>query len=563
MGYALIAPQGNDSELIATAKSISAKAAGLPSALDTAQAEQAIKQPIWLYGNVQQASTTFGPLVLGKIEETKTMMEEMKAAGQAPMGDPTQAMEMCAGILDVFMKQTKSLSIAVNPKPSVLNITETISAVPGTEMADMFTADPSTKQENKLLGYLEDGAMINASGKVTGKLNAKAMDFFATVISKDMSPEDKAKLKSLASDIATVFGGNDAMSFSIDPKNKPPFAGKYVTEIKDKDKVNKVIEEGTALFNTGCVADFYESLGLKPTFTLKRAADSYKGVSIDSAKLIMAPTDANSPQAQMIIAMYGDGFNYRWGAVDGLWVCAYGGKVDSPIRELIDLVKAGGPKQMAAEIKTALALLPDADKADFFVTYNYVRVLKMLPAMMGAMMPVPMPEIDIPTKSNIVLAGKIGGGKMTIDIAVPKEHLTEIVSAFTMMMQQQMMMQQEMMQQRAMPGQPTTQPAGDNASITTTKANLRILHSAVNQFKMDTGRLPTEEEGLMALIEQPSDVTGYHSGGYLDTKQLPKDAWGNDFVYQLDPESGKPFVVISYGADGKAGGQGDNADLRN
>ncbi|MHC4659674.1 MAG: type II secretion system protein GspG, partial [Planctomycetota bacterium] len=266
--------------------------------------------------------------------------------------------------------------------------------------------------------------------------------------------------------------------------------------------------------------------------------------------------------AQMIVAMYGDGFNYRWGTVDGLWVCAYGGEVDSPIRELIDLVKAGGPKQMAAEIKAALALLPDAGKADFFVTYNYVRALEMLPAMMGAMMPVPMPEIDIPTKSNIVLAGKIGDGKMTIDIALPKEHLTEIVAAFTMMMQQQMMMQQEMMQQRAMPGQPTTQPAGDKDPITTTKANLRILHSAVNKFKMDTGRFPTEEEGLQALVEKPRGVTNYPLGGYLDTTEVPKDAWSNDFVYQRLPEHTKPFfTIISYGADGQQGGTGYNKDL--
>jgi hypothetical protein len=451
-GYALVSSADNYDKLVAMVSAIKSipdeRSAGLAATLDADHAKQAIEQPIWAYGNIHQASTTFGPLVLGKIEETKTMMEEIKAAGQAPMGDPAAAMEMCAGILDVLMKQTNSLSIAVNPKPNVLNITNTVAALPGTDMADMFTADSSTKQENNLLGYLEDGAMINASGRVTGKLNAKAMDFFATVISKDMSPEDKAKIKSLASDIATVFSGNDAMSFSVDPKNKPPFAGTYITEIKDKDKVNKLIEEGTALFNTGCVADFYESLGLKPTFTLSRGADSYKGVSIDSAKLVMKSTDPNSPQAQMIVAMYGDGFNYRWGAVDGLWVCAYGGKVDSPIRELIDLVKAGGPKQMAAEIKTALALLPDADKADFFVTYNYVRLLKMLPAMMGAMMPVPMPEIDIPTKSNIVLAGKIGGGKMTIDIALPKEHLTEIVAAFTMMMQQKTQIQQPQSQGR-------------------------------------------------------------------------------------------------------------------
>jgi general secretion pathway protein G len=101
----------------------------------------------------------------------------------------------------------------------------------------------------------------------------------------------------------------------------------------------------------------------------------------------------------------------------------------------------------------------------------------------------------------------------------------------------------------------------DQARVTTTKANLKILHSSVNQFKMDTGRFPTEEEGLMALVEQPTDVDNWEPGGYLETTELPKDGWGNDFYYQLYPESGKPFVVISYGADGDEGGEEYDADL--
>jgi general secretion pathway protein G len=101
----------------------------------------------------------------------------------------------------------------------------------------------------------------------------------------------------------------------------------------------------------------------------------------------------------------------------------------------------------------------------------------------------------------------------------------------------------------------------DKAKVTSTKANLKLLHGAVIQFKMDTGRYPTEEAGLQELIEQPTDVTGWNPGGYLETTSLPKDAWGNDFVYQLSPESGKPFVIISYGADGEEGGEGINKDL--
>ena len=101
----------------------------------------------------------------------------------------------------------------------------------------------------------------------------------------------------------------------------------------------------------------------------------------------------------------------------------------------------------------------------------------------------------------------------------------------------------------------------DQARVTTTKANLKILHSAVNQFKMDTARFPTEEEGLMALIEQPGDVANWEPGGYLEVTEVPRDGWGEEFIYELYPESGKPFVIKSYGADKEEGGEDYDADL--
>jgi general secretion pathway protein G len=88
-----------------------------------------------------------------------------------------------------------------------------------------------------------------------------------------------------------------------------------------------------------------------------------------------------------------------------------------------------------------------------------------------------------------------------------------------------------------------------------------MLHNAVAQFKMDTGRYPTAEEGLSVLIEPPSDVTGYQQGGYLDSTAVPKDAWGNEFIYVAYPESGKPYVIISDGADGQEGGEDYDKDL--
>ncbi|MFH1615084.1 MAG: type II secretion system major pseudopilin GspG [Planctomycetota bacterium] len=101
----------------------------------------------------------------------------------------------------------------------------------------------------------------------------------------------------------------------------------------------------------------------------------------------------------------------------------------------------------------------------------------------------------------------------------------------------------------------------DKARVTTTKTNLKTLHASVLRFKFDTGRYPTEEEGLNVLIEEPTDVTGYEPEGYLETTELPLDGWGHDFIYLRNPEGGLPFVIVSYGADGEEGGEDYDADL--
>ena len=101
----------------------------------------------------------------------------------------------------------------------------------------------------------------------------------------------------------------------------------------------------------------------------------------------------------------------------------------------------------------------------------------------------------------------------------------------------------------------------DQARVTTTMANLKSLHSAVNQFRMDTGRFPTDEEGLEALVIQPGDVINWEPGGYLETTEIPPDSWGREFFYETFTESGKPFAIRSFGADGEEGGEGYDADL--
>jgi general secretion pathway protein G len=101
----------------------------------------------------------------------------------------------------------------------------------------------------------------------------------------------------------------------------------------------------------------------------------------------------------------------------------------------------------------------------------------------------------------------------------------------------------------------------EKAKKIATQSQLKTLHSAVKSFYLDTGRYPSEEYGLAELVEQPADVEGYQPGGYLETSNIPNDGWGEPFIYQLNPESGKAFVIISLGADKEEGGEDLDADL--
>jgi general secretion pathway protein G len=94
----------------------------------------------------------------------------------------------------------------------------------------------------------------------------------------------------------------------------------------------------------------------------------------------------------------------------------------------------------------------------------------------------------------------------------------------------------------------------------TTEAQIHLLATALDLFHLDVGRYPTEEEGLKALREKPSNLASW-GGPYLD-KPVPKDPWARDYLYKCPGEHG-PFDLYSLGADGAPGGEGENQDITN
>ena len=99
----------------------------------------------------------------------------------------------------------------------------------------------------------------------------------------------------------------------------------------------------------------------------------------------------------------------------------------------------------------------------------------------------------------------------------------------------------------------------DKAKITAAQADISNLMNALKMYKLDNGRYPSSDQGLPALVTKPT--TGTMPGNwrsYLD--KLPDDPWHHPYQY-ANPGVHGEIDVFSFGADGQAGGEGDDADI--
>ena len=88
---------------------------------------------------------------------------------------------------------------------------------------------------------------------------------------------------------------------------------------------------------------------------------------------------------------------------------------------------------------------------------------------------------------------------------------------------------------------------------------IRDFEQALELYKLDVGRFPSSNEGFNALVRQPSSAKGWN-GPYLKKDDVPMDPWGNPYQYRV---SGSTIDISSYGADGRQGGSGEDADVSN
>ena len=98
-----------------------------------------------------------------------------------------------------------------------------------------------------------------------------------------------------------------------------------------------------------------------------------------------------------------------------------------------------------------------------------------------------------------------------------------------------------------------------SSKVKTAKAQIQMISTALDAFRLDVGRYPTTEEGLKVLWKNPGNIKNW-DGPYLP-KPVPNDPWGHPYIYKSPGPDGKPYELKSLGADGKPGGTGENKDI--
>jgi general secretion pathway protein G len=102
----------------------------------------------------------------------------------------------------------------------------------------------------------------------------------------------------------------------------------------------------------------------------------------------------------------------------------------------------------------------------------------------------------------------------------------------------------------------------DNSKVQTAQVQIKMIESGLQIMRLDIGEIPPNEAALKWLVNAPEDanIAPLWKGPYMDS-QLPVDPWNNPYKITVPGLNGKPFSVVSYGADGQPGGEGLNADI--
>lgn len=397
----------------------------LGQALSKAAGQEASGHSLWVYANLQQVNSMFGPMIQMGAMAAKQELQGM--AGEPGMAQVLSMMDAMLSLLDQLGTATLSLNI----KSTALNLTGSFSGVSGSPLAQALDMSVSGRCLDQMMGQMDPSHMISMAGAFDAEKLARLMQLW---MGDMIDPGFWEKYKAVGSVCAVQH-----FDVGKDTNGNPCMVMTNLSQLENPQPVMDLFANPEAVM---------EAFGLK-----EMMADSGLGVSVESSKPqklfthqgvdVQAVTqkitfdDANDPDLQMAATMVSEETSLLWAVMGKTLVSAVGPGCDDQIKGLIDKAKKGLTGSASAELKTLLGYLGESKDVDIVATYNYAKIISLV----AATMPIPVPQMEIPIKTPLVLAAKSRKGTIFGELAVPKPHLQEVMQFVQMMMMQQMQSQ--------------------------------------------------------------------------------------------------------------------------
>jgi len=457
--YALIVPniRGNSFEIVHAW--LNTKGKGLGEALAPADLQKAVSAPCWARVNLQTIYKLVSPLL--KQEQT---------SAENPFTKLMSKISQSSQQIDALLQQMDSLFVTLSPQSDLLSVESALVPKAGSELASIFARKSPMASRFTAGGYLDPQSQINGLMNLNKpmllKLNEIMLKILAGMGHEDAFAERTAKFKSLMEKSTAAVGSEAAISFGY-CAGFPPFTLRQVVEVSDSKAFSEAIVENAGLMN-----QLYLDMKVPATFTIQEEKENYKGLSINQAIVRFALNDSVSASEKTAIeALYGkEGLVYPFTVSKNHMIMTMGPDADRQLKNLIDQQDRVPP--MPQEMQDAINRIPQANSADMILSVNIVRLMKGMSEMMAQIsktaftegMPAPpfaqaMEGIAINTQSSMAIGTHIDQGRIQTRMALPKQHLTEVM-AMAMQVQQKIMMQT--IQQQMSQSQPASSASGEN-----------------------------------------------------------------------------------------------------
>jgi len=445
--YALAVPESEKDNMPALRQAIDKPSAQLSGRLSASQLQEATTAPVWAFFNASMVYDKHGQ----DIGETIEDMIQSAPGDEQTAGMMEAAGTMYAEMFKALGSGTDSLTLALRPEASVLTIDAAVRAKDGSDLAKALQADPAAKNGYALTGFTDDTFAVNAAMKFNQagirQLNDMMLSVMETSLSDSISEEQKQQMTDFLDEWMQMMGNEIAFSFSY-AGGKPPVRFREVVALGEGVSAQEMMTEGLDLANS-----IYKMMNLPFELVHTASVETYQGVQIDALTAKFGEGASEDEGMAFVEQIYGkDGLTYYMAQKKNLLILTMGPKGIEEMKSLIDQPAAAEP---SADMKQAIQLLNGSGYNDAAVTVNIIKLMKGLGEMMQSMSASGMPNpfanifsgINMQSQSSLIMGARVADGQLGMRIALPKQHLVEVVTAAMQIQQKVMQSQMEMQQQ--------------------------------------------------------------------------------------------------------------------